>query len=105
MPRIVDDDMRFRVSDDVEIVLAEMLGDDARNERLDFGDRQRLDVLIDAHGASGGTGAAPDDEHALRRLGNERREMAEHALQAHVLRLARRLHLPGVVIVHHLAET
>ncbi len=42
MPRIVDDDVGLRVSDDVEIVLAEMLGDDARHERLDFGDRQRL---------------------------------------------------------------
>jgi hypothetical protein len=27
--------------------------------------------------------------------------MAEHALQPHVLRLARRLHLAGVVIVEH----
>ncbi len=29
------------------------------------------------------------------------REVAEHALQAHVLRLARRLHLAGVVVVAH----
>ena len=35
---------------------------------------------------------------------HQRRQVAEHPLQAHVLRLARRLHLAGVVIVQHAAR-
>ena len=38
-------------------------------------------------------------EFGMRR--QQRRQVAEHALQPHVLRLARRLHLAGVVVVQH----
>ena len=56
---------------------------------------------IDRHRAGRDAGAAADDDH-LRRAGrDERRQVAEHPLQPHVLRLARRLHLAGVVIVAH----
>ena len=54
---------------------------------------------IDRHRAGRDAGAAADDQHRLRVRRNQRRQVAEHALQAHVLRLARRLHLAGVVIV------
>ena len=60
--------------------------------------------FVDAHGARRGAGAAADHEDFFRRLRNQRGEMAEHPLQAHVLRLARRLHFSGVVVVHHVAE-
>ena len=46
-------------------------------------------------------GAAADHQHFLRLRRNERRQVAEHALQPHVLRFARRLHFAGVVIVAH----
>ena len=92
----------FGLRDDVEVVLAEIGRDHLRHERLDLGDRLVLDARIDRHRAGRHAGAAADDHDALRRLrGTQRGEVAEHALQPHVLRLARRLHLAGVVVVEH----
>ena len=101
VPRVVEHDVRLRVGDDVEVVLREVPRDDPRHERLDLGDRQAFDVRIDRHGAGGHARAAADHQHRLRILRNQRRHVAEHPLQPHVLRLARRLDLAGVVIVEH----
>ena len=84
--------------DDVEVGLAEVLGRDGRDERLELRDDHALDGRVDADGAGGDARAQPDHEHAARPLGNERRQMAEHALQAHVLRVGRRLRFAGVVV-------
>ena len=86
------------VAEDVEVGLAEVLGRDRRDERLELRDDHALDGRVDADGAGGDARAQPDHEHAARPLGNERRQMAEHALQAHVLRVRRRLRLAGVVV-------
>ena len=43
VPRIVDLHVHFRIADDVEVVLGEIGGDDARHQRLDLGDRLVLD--------------------------------------------------------------
>ena len=102
--RIVDRHVHLLVANDVEVVLAEIGGDDARHERLDFSDRLAFEPRIDRHRARRHAGPAPDHEHRSRLRRDERREMAEHALQPHVLRLARRLHLAGVVIVAHAAR-
>ena len=61
----------------------------------------RLQTRVDRHRAGGHAGAAADDHHRLRLRRHQRREVAEHPLQTHVLRLARRLNLAGVVIVEH----
>ena len=84
--------------DDVEVGLAEVLGRDRRDERLELRDDDALDGRVDADGAGRDAGAEADHEHVARPLGNERRQMAEHALQAHVLRVRRRLRLAGVVV-------
>ena len=99
MPRIVDVDVDLRIADDVEVVLGEIGRDDARDERLDFGDRFVLDRWIDRHRAGRDAGAAADHDDGFGLFRHERGEMAEHPLQPHVLRLARRLHLAGVVVV------
>ena len=101
MPRVVDPHVHLRIADDVEVVLAEVGGDDARHERLDLGDRLVRRRRIDRHRAGGHARAAADDQHLLRLRRQQRRQVAEHALQPHVLRLARRLHLAGVVVVAH----
>ena len=101
MPRIVDADVDLRVADDVEVVLGEIGRDDARHQRLDFGDRLVLDRRIDRDGAGRHAGATADDEHLLRLPRQQRRHVAEHPLEPHVLRLARGLHLARVVIVPH----
>ena len=51
MPRIVDAHVDLGVADDVEVVLGEVGGHDARHQRLDFGDRLVLDRGIDRHRA------------------------------------------------------
>ena len=99
VPPVVDLDVHLRVADDVEVVFGEVGRHDARHERLDLGDGLVLDRRIDRHRAGRHAGAAADDDDAFGVLGHERREVAEHPLQAHVLRLARRLDLAGVVIV------
>ena len=104
VPRVVEVHARLRVLDDVEVVLGEVGGDDARHERLDLRDRELLHSRIDRGRARRHAGAAADDEHVLRVLRDERRHVAEHPLQPHVLRLARRLDLAGVVIVQHAAR-
>jgi hypothetical protein len=99
MPRIVQVDADLRIADDVEVVLGEVGGDDAGNERLDLGDRLVLDGRIDRDGPGGHAGAAANHHDRLRVRRHQRREVPEHALQPHVLRLARGLNLAGVVIV------
>jgi hypothetical protein len=101
MPRIVDAHVDLGVADDVEVVLGEVGGHDARHQRLDFGNRLVLDGGIDRHRTGRDAGAASDHQHFLRLRRNQRRQMTEHALQAHVLRFAGRLHFAGVVIVAH----
>ena len=103
MPRVVDPHVDLRVVDHVEVVLAEQLRHDLRDERLDLGDGLVGDGGIDRHRAGGDTRAAADDHDLLRLRRDERREVAEHALQPHVLRLARRLDLAGIVIVEDAA--
>ena len=103
MPGIVQVNLDLRVRDDVEVVLGEVRGDDARNERLDLGDGLILDHRVDRHRAGRHSGAAADHQHLRGRLRDERGDVAEHPLQPHVLRLARRLDLAGVVIVQHAA--
>ena len=93
--------MTFGLRDDVEVVLGEVRGDHPRDQRLDLGDRLVLDHRIDRDRAGGDAGAAADHQHLGRVLRHQRRDVPEHALQAHVLRLARRLHLAGVVVVQH----
>ena len=104
VPRVVDLDVHLRVVDDVEIVIAEVFRDDLRDQRLDLGDRLVLDGRVDRDGTRRHAGAAPDDQHLRGTVRNQRRHVAEHPLQPHVLRLARRLHLAGVVIVEHAAR-
>ena len=60
-----------------------------------------LQPRLDRHGAGRRAGAKADHHHVLLVRRQQRREVAEHPLQPHVLRLARRLHLAGVVIVQH----
>ena len=64
-----------------------------------------FDRRIDRDRAGGHAGAAADDQRVVRILRDQRRQVAEHPLQAHVLRFARRLHLAGVVIVEHAVAT
>ncbi len=101
VPRVVDLHAHFGIADDVEVVLAEICGHHPWYERFDFGDRFVLHRRVDRHGAGGDPCPAADHDHVARVLRDERRQVAEHALQTHVLRLARRLHLAGVVIVQH----
>ena len=96
--RVVDADANLRVVDDVVVLFAEVGGDDARDERLDFGDGHALDHRIDADRARRDAGAAADHEHRARMVGDERRQMSEHPLQPHVFGRARRLNLAGVVV-------
>src|SRR5215475_3225274 len=65
MPPVVDAHVDFRVLDDVEVVLTEILGDDLRYKRLDLGNRLVGDGGIDRHGTGGDARAAPDDDDAL----------------------------------------
>ena len=92
----------FGVVDDVEVVLAEVGRDDLGHERLDLGDGQRLRRSGSIDTAPAVTPAPqPMTSDLLRLFRHQRRQVAEHPLQAHVLRLARGLHLAGVVIVQH----
>ena len=86
MPAVVDADLDLAVRHDAEVVLGEKLGSHLRNERLELGDDDALDGRIDADGARRDAGAEAYDEHAARPLRKKRRQMAEHSLQAHVLR-------------------
>ena len=99
MARVVDSHAHFRVADHVEVVLAEIRRHHARHQRLDLGDRFVIHRRVHGDGAGCHARAAADDQHSARMLRDERRQVAEHPLQAHVLRLARRLHLARVVIV------
>ncbi len=101
MACIVDVQADFRVADDVEVVLGKIRGRDPRHQRLDLRDDFVLDAWIDGYGSRGHAGAASDDQHRPRASRHERREMSEHPLEPHVLRLARRLHLARVVVVAH----
>ncbi len=99
MPRIIEVHRDLRVGDDVEVVVGEILRYDARHQRLDLGDRFALHAWIHRDGAGGDARATPDDEHPSWIVRDECREMSQHALQAHVLRFTRRLHLACVVVV------
>ena len=102
VPRVVDVHVHLRIPDDVEVVLAEIRGDRRAARAARSRRSSRCSTFgIDRHRAGRDAGAAADDEHRPRMRRDQRRQVAEHALQAHVLRLARRLHLAGVVIVEH----
>ena len=92
----------FGLRDDVEVVFGEVRRDDLRDERLDLGDRLASRTIGSIETAPAVTPAPQPMTSTLFGLcGIERREVAEHPLQAHVLRLARRLDLAGVVVVQH----
>ena len=98
MPAVVGADFDLVVRDDVEVVLVEERRGYLRDERFELCDDDALDGRVDADGAGRDTGAEADDEHGAGLLGKQRRQMTEHALQTHVLRVRRRLGLAGVVV-------
>ena len=101
VPRVVDVDRDLRILDDVEVVVAEVLVDRraARAARSRRSSSCSTFGPIDDRAGRDARAAADDERRSFGAFGISVRQVAEHALQAHVLRLARRLHLAGVVIV------
>ena len=99
--RVVVDDLHARIVDDVVVLLREVRRHDFGNQRLDLADHDALDARMQHERSRRHAGAEADDQHRLRIVVEQRRDVAEHALQSHVLRLARRLDLAGDVEVAH----
>ena len=105
VPRVVELHVHLWIADDVEIVLAEVRRDDARHERFDLGDGHAFHRRVDRDRPGRDAGAAPDHDDRPWMGRHERREMPEHPLQSHVLRLARGLDLSRVVVIERTAHT
>ena len=99
MAAVVYPHLDFGVARHILVELAEVSRNHLRDEGLDFGDDDALDARIDGHGAGGDPRAVPDDEHRPRGRRHQCRQMSQRPLEAHVLRLARRLHFSRGVIL------
>ena len=86
MPGIVHFDVDFGIANHVVVVVSEVFRDDARDERLDFRDRQMLDPGIDARRAGRHASTAGNHQDIARVYWDQRGQMPEHALEPHVLR-------------------
>ena len=95
--RVVVNHRDARVLEHVVVLLEEIVRDLARDERFDLADDDALDAGIRHESASRDTGAEADDEHGPRFRADERRQVAEHALQPHVGRIAARFDLAADV--------
>src|SRR5262249_15620048 len=85
---VVIDDLDPRVLYHVEILLGEEPGDHSRDEWLDLADDDTFNIGIRDEAASRDPGAEADDEHRPRLRPQQRRQVTEHVLQAHVDRMA-----------------
>ena len=102
VPAVVDANLDFRVRDDAEVVLA-------RNTRAATRGTSGSISATTTRSTAGSTLTAPAVMPAPRPItstdrgfaGDERRDVAEHPLQAQVLRIGRRLRLAGVVVGEH----
>ena len=90
---IVVDDLHARILGHFEVLRAEIRADHPRDERLDFADHHPLHFGVRHERTRRDTGAESHDEHGTRIGMHERGQVAEQTLQAHVLRLRRRLDL------------
>ena len=80
--------MGARIVKDVVILFEEILGGSGRNYRLDFADSNFLDAGIGGERAGGNSGAESDSENRFRIGMKQRGEVADHALQFHVIRFS-----------------
>ena len=85
MAAVVVDDFEAGVVEDVVIFAGEIGGDDPGDEGFDFADDDALDAGIEDKGAGGDACAAADDEDGAGLGMDQGGDMAQHALEAHVL--------------------
>ena len=97
MPGIIVDDLHPRILEHAVILRVKMRGDDLRDQRLDVADHDAFDRGVQHERAGRDTGAAADDQHRARIRVQQRGNVAEHALQPHVLDDARGLRLAADV--------
>src|SRR5204862_2068363 len=71
----------------------------AWNQRFDFTDDDALDARVEDKRTGGHTGAETDHEHGVRIGMHQRRHVAEHPLQSHVVNFCGRFDLAADVEV------
>src|SRR5262245_16455591 len=86
MTTIVDMYSDFATSDDVEVLLAEVIRGCLGHEWFDFDNGFSFYRRINGHRARSHSSSAADDKNRLRMSGDQRGEMSEHALEPHVAR-------------------
>ena len=106
MAGVVEEDSDARVVDHVVILLLEERGDDSGDQGFDFADGDVGDFGISQERAGGDAGAASDHQNGARAGCQQGGQVAEHALQAHVLRVgggfdfAADVEIEGAAAVH-----
>ena len=101
VPSVVDQNRYLLVLDDAEVEFVEVFRNHLGYQGLDFGNGDVAGPRVDADGPRGDSRAESDDEEIILLPGQERGEVSEHPLQTHVLRIARRLDLAGIVIIEN----
>ena len=82
--RVVEHELDARIVEDVMVLDTEVLPGACGHDRLDLADDNAFDFGMDDEGSGRDAGADTDDEDGLRVRVHQRRDVAEHALEAHV---------------------
>ena len=85
MARVVVDDLRFRIVQDVVILLRKIARGRGRNDGFNFADGDFLDAGIRGESAGGNSGAKSDSENRFRIGMKQRGKVPDHALQFHIV--------------------
>ena len=101
MPRVVVNDLYLLVLHYAVILSGKMLCHDFGNQRLDLANHNPFDAGMHDERPGRDARAAADDEDRFRLRMYEGRNMAEHPLQSHVLRLTGGLNFSADVKVPH----
>src|SRR5271170_7058293 len=96
---VVVEDLGARVVEYVVVFVREVFGGGRWDQGLQFADRDFLNGGMDYERPRGYAGAEADDQDRLRIPMQQRGNMAEHPLQAHVVGFGGRLHLSADVKV------
>src|SRR5687768_3718219 len=95
MPRVVEDQLDARIVEDTVVLVAEVRARTGGHDSLDLADDDPFYFWMDRQRPSGHAGANAHNQHRLGIWMQERREVAEHALEAHVDVHVRRFDLAG----------
>src|SRR5277367_3750449 len=99
LARVVINNFRARIADYVVVLFSEYLSRVGRNQRFDFADRDVLDFRMHYESSGCDASAATNDKNILRIGMKERGQVAQQALEAHVLGLGAGFHLAAHVKV------